>query len=75
MSKFVAEVALHGGAVLGVTIHARDHTGGDFLRENLAPVDGTVACGAALARADMDRMAEENVVRHLVHARGPNARR
>ena len=42
MSKFVAGVALYGGAVLGVTIHARDHTGGDFLRENLAPVDGTV---------------------------------
>lgn len=68
LSKFVAGVALHGGVVLGVTIHARDHTGGDLLRENLALAHGTVACGAVVARTGMKRMAEENVVRHLVHA-------
>ena len=68
LSKLVAGVALHRGALFRVAIHAGDHAGGDFLRENLPLMDGAMAGGAVLARADMERMAEENVVRHLVYA-------
>ena len=62
----MAQVATDRSFLRHVAVHARDHAGGDFLGENVALLDRTVATGTLHIRVDVARMTEKNEVGHAV---------
>jgi hypothetical protein len=68
VSKLVAQGTFSRNGLGNMAIHTTDHAGGHFLRQHFSLLHGTVAGGACQPGLQVAGMAEEDEIRHPIHA-------